>query len=316
MVFRGLIKKGPLARLPGMVSILCAVVMLHAATFTECVHAETVSTRYPGLVSGALGSATLETLEKGTLLISEGVTITEADLLSIVNGQAPELRGQLEKNLLFLLERETTRRVLLAEAERAGIEDGVGDENTKIGELFDRKTARVSVSDEELQEFYHENSQLLGGASFEQVRDGIRHYLLNEKKQQEITVYVNGLGAAAQVRVNETWLDKQSHSALDNSLDRARRSGRPTMVEFGAAGCVPCDMMQPILENVRKNHPKTVNVVFIDVRDEQILAARYGIRSIPVQVFLDAEGRETFRHVGFLPEDEVTAQLARMGVAK
>lgn len=299
-----------------MVSFLCAVIMVCAVTVTECAHAETVNTRYPGLVSGALGSATLETLEKGTLLMSAGVTITEADLLNIVNSQTLGLRGQLEKNLLFLLEREADRRLLLAEVEKAGIEQGDGNENKMIGELFDRKTARVSVSDEELQEFYHANSQMVGGASFEQVRDGIRLYLFNEKKQQEIAVYVNGLGAAAQVRVDETWLDKQSHSALDNPVDRARRSGRPTMVEFGAAGCVPCDMMQPILENVRKKHPKTVNVVFINVRDEQILAARYGIRSIPVQVFLDAEGKETFRHVGFLPEDEVTEQLVRIGVAK
>jgi len=57
-------------------------------------------------------------------------------------------------------------------------------------------------------------------------------------------------------------------------------------------------------------------VVFIHVGEEQILAARYGISAIPVQVFFDAKGKEIFRHVGFFPEKEVTEQLARMGVVR
>jgi thioredoxin 1 len=99
-------------------------------------------------------------------------------------------------------------------------------------------------------------------------------------------------------------------------VDKARHSGKPTMVEFGAAGCVPCDMMQPILEQLRKDYPKKLNVVFVHVREEQILSARYGIRSIPVQVFFDAKGKEVFRHVGFFPQTEVDMQLAKMGVQK
>jgi len=87
-------------------------------------------------------------------------------------------------------------------------------------------------------------------------------------------------------------------------------------VEFGATGCVPCDMMQPILDNLRKDYPQKLNVVFVHVREEQVLAARYGIRSIPVQVFFDAQGQEVFRHVGFFAQAEVDKQLAAMGVRK
>lgn len=59
-----------------------------------------------------------------------------------------------------------------------------------------------------------------------------------------------------------------------------------------------------------------MNVVFIHVGEEQVLAARYGIRSIPVQAFFDAQGREVFRHAGFFAQDEVDKQLAAMGVKK
>ena len=48
-------------------------------------------------------------------------------------------------------------------------------------------------------------------------------------------------------------------------------------------------MMQPILDKLRKDFPEKLNVVFVHVREEQILASRYGIRSIPVQVFDDPQ---------------------------
>ena len=88
------------------------------------------------------------------------------------------------------------------------------------------------------------------------------------------------------------------------------------MIEFGAAGCVPCDMMQPILDQAsKKNFPKKLNVVFCArAARTSFWAPRFGIRSIPVQAFFDKNGEEVFRHVGFYAEEEVLKQLAKMGV--
>jgi thioredoxin-related protein len=61
-------------------------------------------------------------------------------------------------------------------------------------------------------------------------------------------------------------------------------------------------------------NPDRLNVVFVHVGEEEMLAMRYGIRSIPVQVFFDSEGKEVFRHVGFFPEKEVITQLNKIGV--
>jgi thioredoxin 1 len=107
---------------------------------------------------------------------------------------------------------------------------------------------------------------------------------------------------------------QQAASARDNPVDKARMSGKPTLIEFGAAGCVPCDMMQPILDKLRKKFPEKLNVVFVHVQENQLLGARFGIRSIPVQAFFDKNGEEVFRHVGFYAEEEVLKQLAKMGV--
>jgi thioredoxin 1 len=56
--------------------------------------------------------------------------------------------------------------------------------------------------------------------------------------------------------------------------------------------------------------------VFLHVRENQVLAGRYGIQSIPVQAFFDANGQEVFRHTGFFAEEAVMKQLKEMGVAQ
>jgi thioredoxin 1 len=65
---------------------------------------------------------------------------------------------------------------------------------------------------------------------------------------------------------------------------------------------------------LRKNFPDVLNVEFVHVREEQIMAGRFGIQSIPVQVFFDKTGKEVFRHIGFFAEKEVLEQLNKMGV--
>jgi thioredoxin 1 len=116
------------------------------------------------------------------------------------------------------------------------------------------------------------------------------------------------------MQVNEEWVKAQYALTRDNPVDRARTSGKPTLIEFGATGCVPCDMMQPILDKLCKTYTDRLNVVFVHVGQEKVLAARFGIRTIPVQVFYDRNGREVFRHEGFFPEAEVNKILAKMGV--
>jgi thioredoxin 1 len=106
----------------------------------------------------------------------------------------------------------------------------------------------------------------------------------------------------------------QATLARDNPVDRARMSGRPSLVDFGATGCRPCDMMAPILADLKKKYHDELNVIFVHVRKEQILAARYGVQGIPEQVFFDRDGKEVFRHTGFFPQDEIEKKLKAMGV--
>lgn len=276
----------------------------------------TVDQKYPHLATGILQFAELAPLEGDTLLVAGDVSISNMEIMNAVKEQAPPLRQQLEKDLFFVLEQEAIQRVLLNEAKKKGISTAGGDEEGAIQALFENVTAGVKVSDEEAQSFYGSHKEMVGGAPFEQVKEGIRQYLLQDKRQEAVDAYLDSLTKTVPMRVNEKWVESQNKIAMDNPVDQARRSGKPTMVEFGATGCVPCDMMQPVLDKLRKDYPEKLNVVFVHVREEQVLAARYGIRSIPVQAFFAADGKEVFRHVGFFPEEEVLKQLSQMGIAK
>lgn len=90
--------------------------------------------------------------------------------------------------------------------------------------------------------------------------------------------------------------------------------GMPTLVDLGATTCVPCKMMEPVLEKVKKKYAGKAAVIFIDVRKHYEQVKRFGIRAIPTQVFYDRDGREIFRHVGFYSEKDIDAQFKKMGI--
>jgi len=72
-------------------------------------------------------------------------------------------------------------------------------------------------------------------------------------------------------------------------------------------------MMTPILSELERTYAGRANILFVHVGEEELLAARYGIESIPVQIFFDRTGREVFRHVGFFPKEAIVKKLAEMG---
>ena len=90
--------------------------------------------------------------------------------------------------------------------------------------------------------------------------------------------------------------------------------GMVTMVDLGAKKCIPCKMMAPILEKLEKAYAGRAAVVFLDVWEDPAPARRFGIRGIPTQIFFDKDGREVFRHAGFLSEEEIVRRLKDMGV--
>jgi thioredoxin 1 len=90
-----------------------------------------------------------------------------------------------------------------------------------------------------------------------------------------------------------------------------------TFVELGSVRCIPCKKMQPIMKEIEEKYgEKGVKVVFYDVWTEAgaPYAKQYKIMAIPTQVFLDKDGKEYFRHMGFFPKDELIKILEKGGI--
>ena len=90
--------------------------------------------------------------------------------------------------------------------------------------------------------------------------------------------------------------------------------GMVTMVDIGAKACIPCKMMVPIMEKMEKVYQGKAAIIFIDVWINREQAPRFRVSAIPTQIFYDAKGKEVYRHVGFMSEEAIVAQLQKMGV--
>ncbi len=88
----------------------------------------------------------------------------------------------------------------------------------------------------------------------------------------------------------------------------------PRVVDLGADKCKACKELAPILEQLRKEYAGRVTVDFIDVWKNPKAGEPYKIRVIPTQVFFDAEGKEVWRHEGFLPKADFVKKFAELGV--
>lgn len=280
--------------------------------------AKTVSELYPNLVSAALASAKPAELPEGLLLRAGDLTLSQKDLEKEI-AQAPSaLRDSLRKNALFLLEQIATKQLLEQEARRAALQAGKDPSAMTPREMieayFNSLTSFVNVEEKEIQEFYEENRDAVGGRSLEEVRSAVAQFLQQQKKQKVIEKHIQTMGQRMAIEVAASWLKEQATAARDNPIDKARASGLPTLVDLGSRGCRPCEMLQPILRTLREKYEGKANILFVSVREEPILASRYGVQSIPTLIFFDKKGREFFRHVGFQPQEVLEKKLSEMGV--
>ena len=277
-----------------------------------------VSATWPGLASGCLTYARLSDLPKGTLLRAGDLVLTEKDVADEIAKAPQDVQAQLKKNGFFMLEQIAGPKLIVqvakAEAARTGKELPSKEDRLIADYHIGGLVEKVEAADAEVADFYQKNKGLVGNATLDQVKAEVRNYLVREKQQAVIARYIETLGRRTPIEVSAAWVKEQAALAKDNLVDKARTSGRPSMVDFGASGCQPCEMMAPILEMLKKKYEGKANVLFVHVREEQVLASRYGVQSIPVQVFFDKDGKEVFRHVGFFPQDELEKKLAEMGV--
>jgi thioredoxin 1 len=103
-------------------------------------------------------------------------------------------------------------------------------------------------------------------------------------------------------------------SGLDASLNKAKAEGKIVMLELGSEGCIPCEQMKPVMAKLSEAYKGKLEVIFVDVKKDHAAARKYKVYMIPVQVFLDNNGKEFHRHLGLYPYDEIAAMLKKTGI--
>ena len=93
-----------------------------------------------------------------------------------------------------------------------------------------------------------------------------------------------------------------------DGFDKALNDGKLMMVDFWASWCGPCRMLGPVIEDLANQYEGKAVVGKVNVDDEQELAIRYGVMSIPTVIFFK-DGKEIDRKVGVMPAGAYTQVL-------
>ena len=84
----------------------------------------------------------------------------------------------------------------------------------------------------------------------------------------------------------------------------------PVLVDFHATWCGPCQVMSPILEEVKKELGEDIKVIKIDIDRNQKLASQLGVRGVPTFI-LYKNGKQLWRQSGIISKNELLDRISQ-----
>jgi len=87
----------------------------------------------------------------------------------------------------------------------------------------------------------------------------------------------------------------------------------PMLVEFGSTSCASCVEMGKLLYRAKQEYPQSA-IYFVEVYKDQPATRDYRIQMIPTQIYLDAKGAESDRHIGAVNYEQLIAKLKAQNV--
>ena len=247
-------------------------------------------------------------------------------------------RGLIAQDPAKLLDFMVNRALLLQQAKKegataaprvpqvgqpgqAGAAQEQDPESAMIVAYVEKKVAALPpIADGEVEQIYEAYKGQMAGRKKEEVLPLIRQMVEAQRQEEETGRIMAELRKEARIEIDGKVLQKLAvvepgmETQTEADFRKALKGGKPMVVDFGSNSCIPCRQLRPVLQKVRKDHEGRLEVLIIEIQKNQQLAAEYQIQVMPTVVFIDKVGQEVFRHQGFMSEEKIKEQLARMGV--
>ena len=91
---------------------------------------------------------------------------------------------------------------------------------------------------------------------------------------------------------------------MNDNFNNIINSDKPGLVDFYATWCGPCNILGPILKQVKENLGERVSIIKIDVDKNQDIASVYQVRGVPTMMLFQ-NGKQLWRQSGVLSKEEI-----------
>ena len=89
-----------------------------------------------------------------------------------------------------------------------------------------------------------------------------------------------------------------------NAFQQLIQKDQPVLVDFFATWCGPCQMLAPILKQVKESLGERITIIKIDVDKNQAIAAQYHVRGVPTMLLFQ-NGKQLWRQSGVVSKEEL-----------
>ena len=93
-----------------------------------------------------------------------------------------------------------------------------------------------------------------------------------------------------------------------NFDEEVLKSDKPVLIDFWASWCGPCKMMSPVIDAIAEEMGEKVKVCKINIDEEQNLAVKYNVMSIPTFIVIK-DGKEVSISVGVQDKAEIIGMI-------